>query len=112
MAGCQIPLTEGSGESRCLLLLEVAGVLRNSWQACLELLSTECELIFPSLVTMELVRAQAQLGHKKASLRKCEPAVLSKLGNSTRRYGLSKYDCSTAVFGVQEIVDTAVRQWW
>jgi hypothetical protein len=110
MAGCQIPHTEGRGEPLCLLLLEVSGVPRNCRQACIELLPAECEFIFPSFVTMELVRAQAKPDHKKESLRRCESAVPSKPGNSIRRYGLSKYDCSTAAFGVQEIVDRTLRQ--
>jgi len=49
MAGCQIPHTEGRDAPLCLLLLEVSDVHRICRQACLELLSNECELISPHL---------------------------------------------------------------
>ena len=110
--GCQIPHTEGRGQPLCLLLLEVAGVPRNCRAARLELFPTECEFVFTTLVTMELVPAQAQPDHKRASLRRCEVAVFRKLGNSTRRYEPSKYDCSMAVFDVLEIVGRAVCLCW
>jgi len=109
MEGCQIPHIEAKGEPLCLLLLEVSGVPRNCRQACLELLPTEGEFISPSLVTMELVRAQAHPEHKRASPWRCEPDVLRRLENSSRRYRLSKYDSSTPVFGVLDILGRAVR---
>ena len=112
MEGCHIPHTEGRGQPLCLLLLEVAGVPRNCLAACLELFPTECEFVFTTLVTMELLPAQAQPDHKRASLRRCEDAVFRKLGNSTRRYEPSKYDCSMAVFGVLQIAGGAVCHCW
>src|SRR5260221_42806 len=88
------PRIEGSGDPCCQLLVEVSGVHRNWWQARREPLSTACDLIFPSLVTVELAGVQAELDEKKASPRMSEPVAVSKLGNPTRRSGLRKHHCS------------------
>src|SRR5258708_3563745 len=105
------PRSEGSGDPSCQLLVEVSGVHRNWWQARREPLSTARDLIFPSLVTLELAVVQAELDEKKVNPRMSEPVAISKLGNPTRRYGLRKHHCSKSAFDLREIVDRGPSPW-
>jgi len=89
----------------------VSGVHRNWWQARREPLSTAGDLIFPSLVTVELAGVQAELDEKKASPWMSEPVAVSKLGNPTRRYSLRKHHCSKSAFDLREIVDRGPSPW-